>query len=47
MAICKWRVVRGPESCPIILSTKLGYVLYRPVGIPLPGQGDSSIQRKK
>ncbi|XP_068708273.1 uncharacterized protein [Montipora foliosa] len=35
--------VRGPESGPIALSNKLGYILSGPVGIPVPGQGDSSI----
>ncbi|XP_068735432.1 uncharacterized protein [Montipora capricornis] len=34
-------VVRGPESGPIALSTKLGYILSGPVSVP--GQGDSSI----
>ena len=36
-------VVRGPESGPIALSTKHGYILSGLVGIPVPGQGDSSI----
>ncbi|KAL9969544.1 hypothetical protein ACROYT_G021769 [Oculina patagonica] len=36
-------VVRGPGSAPIALSTKLGYVLSGPVGIPVPGQGDSTV----
>lgn len=36
-------IVRGPGSAPIALSTKLGYVLSGPVGIPVPGQGDSTV----
>ena len=35
--------VRGPESGTVALSNKLGYILSGPVGIPVPGQEDSSI----
>ena len=31
-------VIRGPGSGPIALSTRLGYVLSRSVGIPVPEQ---------
>ena len=36
-------VVRGPGSGPIALSTKLCYVLSGPVGILVPGEGDSTV----
>ena len=36
-------VVRGPGSGPIALLTRLGYVLSGPVGIPVPEQGDSTV----
>ena len=36
-------VIRGPGSGPIVLSTRFGYVLFGPVGIPVPEQGDSTV----
>ena len=36
-------VIRCPGSGPVALSTRLGYVLSGPVGIPVQEQGDSTV----
>ena len=36
-------VIRGPGSGPTAFSTRLGYVLSGPVGIPVPEQGESTV----